>query len=185
MTHQMNWLVSYPEILLLVAACVVALVDLTVTDPKRRVTFWLTQLSLAAVAGMHAMALKTGLSVDVAAASVYGMQGLVVSDPMGHMLALCAALAMMVTLAYAAPYIGERDLLKGEFFTLAMFVLLGISVMISATNFLVIYVGLELMSLSLYALVALRRDHPLATEAAMKYFVLGALASGFLLYGMS
>jgi len=76
---------------------------------------------------------------------------------MGHMLALCAALAMMLTLAYAGPYIGERDLLKGEFFTLAMFVLLGISVMISANNFLVIYVGLELMSLSLYALAALRR----------------------------
>ncbi|MEK8033259.1 NADH-quinone oxidoreductase subunit NuoN [Ideonella sp. DXS29W] len=182
---QMNWLVAYPEILLLVAACVVALVDLTVTDPKRRVTFWLTQLSLAAVAVMHGLALNTGLSAEGAAASVYGMQGLVVSDPMGHMLALCAALTMMVTLAYAAPYVGERDLLKGEFFTLSMFVLLGISVMISATNFLVIYVGLELMSLSLYALVALRRDHGLATEAAMKYFVLGALASGFLLYGMS
>ncbi|HEX5685978.1 MAG TPA: NADH-quinone oxidoreductase subunit NuoN [Ideonella sp.] len=182
---QMNWLVAYPEILLLVAACVVALVDLQVTDPKRRVTFWLTQISLAAVALMHGFALQTGLSAEGAAASVYGMQGLVVSDPMGHMLALCAALAMMLTLAYSGPYIGDRELLKGEFFTLAMFVLLGISVMISATNFLVIYVGLELMSLSLYALVALRRDHALATEAAMKYFVLGALASGFLLYGMS
>ncbi len=182
---QMNWLVAYPEILLLVAACVVALVDLSVTDPKRRVTFWLTQASLAAVALMHGMALQTGLGAEGAAASVYGMQGLVVSDPMGHMLALCAALAMMLTLAYAGPYVGDRELLKGEFFTLAMFVLLGISVMISATNFLVIYVGLELMSLSLYALVALRRDNALATEAAMKYFVLGALASGFLLYGMS
>ncbi|WP_374565272.1 NADH-quinone oxidoreductase subunit NuoN [Ideonella sp.] len=183
--NQMNWLVAYPEILLLVAACVVALVDLSVTDPKRRVTFWLTQASLAAVALMHGMALQTGLGAEGAAASVYGMQGLVVSDPMGHMLALCAALAMMLTLAYSSPYVGDRELLKGEFFTLAMFVLLGISVMISANNFLVIYVGLELMSLSLYALAALRRDHALATEAAMKYFVLGALASGFLLYGMS
>ena len=181
----MNWLVVYPEILLLVAACVVALVDLAVTDPKRRVTFWLTQISLAAVAIMHAKALQVGLSGEAAAASVYGMQGLVVSDPMGHMLALCAALAMMLTIAYAGPYVAERELLKGEFFTLAMFVLLGISVMISANNFLVIYVGLELMSLSLYALAALRRDHAVATEAAMKYFVLGALASGFLLYGMS
>ena len=182
---QMNWLVAYPEILLLVAACVVALVDLSVTDPKRGVTYWLTQASLAAVALMHGMALQTGLGAEGAAASVYGMQGLVVSDPMGHLLALSAALAMMVTMAYSRPYIGERELLKGEFFTLAMFVLLGISVMISANNFLVIYVGLELMSLSLYALTALRRDHAVATEAAMKYFVLGALASGFLLYGMS
>jgi NADH-quinone oxidoreductase subunit N len=182
---QMNWLVVYPEILLLVAACVIALVDLNVSDPKRGLTFWLTQGTLALVALMHVSSLQTGLGAPAAAASVYGMQGLVVSDPMGHLLALCAALAMMLTLAYARPYIGERDMLKGEFFTLAMFVLLGISVMISANNFLVIYVGLELMSLSLYALVALRRDHATATEAAMKYFVLGALASGFLLYGMS
>lgn len=182
---QMNWLVAYPEILLLVATCVVALVDLSVTDPKRNVTFWLTQASLALVALMHGFALQTGLAADGAASSVYGMQGLVVSDPMGHLLALGASLAVMLTLAYARPYVGDRELLKGEFFTLSMFVLLGISVMVSATNFLVIYVGLELMSLSLYALVALRRDHAVATEAAMKYFVLGALASGFLLYGMS
>ena len=182
---QMNWLVAYPEILLLVAACVVALVDLSVTDPKRGLTFWLTQASLAAVALMHGVSLQTGLGAEGAAASVYGMQGLVVSDPMGHLLALCAALALMLTMAYARPYIASRDLLKGEFFTLSLFVLLGISVMISANNFLVVYVGLEVMSLSLYALVALRRDHATATEAAMKYFVLGALASGFLLYGMS
>lgn len=182
---QMNWLVVYPETLLLLAACVIALVDLNVSDPKRGLTFWLTQATLAVVAFMHASAMQGGLGMHGAAASVYGMQGLVVSDPMGHLLALCAALAMMLTLAYARPYIADRDMLKGEFFTLSMFVLLGISVMISANNFLVIYVGLELMSLSLYALVALRRDHAMATEAAMKYFVLGALASGFLLYGMS
>jgi NADH-quinone oxidoreductase subunit N len=87
--------------------------------------------------------------------------------------------------AYARPYIGDREMLKGEFFTLAMFVLLGVCVMVAANNFLVVYLGLELMSLSLYALVALRRDHGTSTEAAMKYFVLGALASGFLLYGLS
>jgi NADH-quinone oxidoreductase subunit N len=76
-------------------------------------------------------------------------------------------------------------MMKGEFFTLSLFVLLGVCVMVSANNFLVVYLGLELMSLSLYALTALRRDHAMATEAAMKYFVLGALASGFLLYGLS
>lgn len=182
---QMNWLVVYPEILLLVAACVIALVDLTLTDPRRRLTFWLTQLSFAAFSLMHLMALNQGLGADGAAASLTGMQGLVVSDPMGHLLALCAGITMMLTLAYAQPYIGERELLKGEFFVLSMFVLLGIAVMISANNFLVVYVGLEVMTLSLYALTALRRDHADSTEAAMKYFVLGALASGFLLYGMS
>ncbi|OYT84975.1 MAG: NADH-quinone oxidoreductase subunit N [Burkholderiales bacterium PBB6] len=183
--NQMNWLVVSPEILLLVAACAIALIDLFLTDPKRRTTFWLTQLTLAAFALMHGSMLSQGLGANGAAASVYGMQGLVVSDPMGHLLALCAGIAMMMTLAYAQPYAGSRDLLKGELFVLAMFALLGIAVMISANNFLVIYVGLELMSLSLYALVALRRDHGVSTEAAMKYFVLGALASGFLLYGMS
>ncbi|MDH5580205.1 MAG: NADH-quinone oxidoreductase subunit NuoN, partial [Betaproteobacteria bacterium] len=104
---------------------------------------------------------------------------------MGHLLGFFATVAVMVSLVYARPYAADRDMLKGELFSLSMFSLLGILVMLSANNFLVVYLGLELMSLSLYALVALRRDHPAATEAAMKYFVLGALASGFLLYGMS
>jgi NADH-quinone oxidoreductase subunit N len=90
-----------------------------------------------------------------------------------------------VTLVYARPYAQSREILKGELFTLSLFTLLGIAIMVSGNNFLVLYLGLEVMSLSLYALVALRRDHAGATEAAMKYFVLGAIASGFLLYGMS
>ena len=174
----MNWMVIYPEALLLLLACVVAIADLYVTDPRRRLTFWLTQASFAAVAAMH-------LAFHDGGFTLYGMQGMVVTDPMGHLLAFFATLAMMATVAYAQPYIAERDMLKGEFFVLSLFVLLGISVMISANNFLVVYLGLELMSLSLYALVALRRDHGVSTEAAMKYFVLGALASGFLLYGLS
>jgi NADH-quinone oxidoreductase subunit N len=92
----------------------------------------------------------------------------------------------MVTLVYARPYAGDRDMLRGgELFSLSMFALLGMNLMISGQNFIVIYLGLELLTLSSYALVALRRDHTQATEAAMKYFVLGAMASGFLLYGMS
>ena len=174
----MNWQVLYPEIVLLAMACAIAIVDLFVTDPARRLTFWLTQATLAAVALLHLDAL-------VAAKSMYGMQGMVVSDPLGHLLAFFAALSVMVTLAYARPYIGSREMRKGEFFTLSLFALLGVCVMVSASNFLVVYLGLELMSLSLYALTALRRDHALSTEAAMKYFVLGALASGFLLYGLS
>jgi NADH-quinone oxidoreductase subunit N len=174
----LNWQVIYPEMVLLAMACVIAVVDLFVTDPLRRVTFWLTQATLAAVALLHLMALASGQSL-------YGMQGMVVADPLGHLLAFFAALAVMVTLVYAQPYIAPRDMLRGEFFSLSMFVLLGVSVMVSANNFLVVYLGLELMSLSLYALTALRRDHAMATEAAMKYFVLGALASGFLLYGLS
>ena len=176
--NAMNWLVAYPEILLMVMSCVVLLVDLYVTDPQRRLTFWLTQLTLAGVAVLHLLFLDAGITQ-------YGMQDMMVADPLGHLLALVAALAVMVTLVYAQPYLADREMLKGEFFTLTLFALLGISVMVSANNLLVVYLGLELMSLSLYALVALRRDHANATEAAMKYFVLGALASGFLLYGLS
>ena len=176
--NPMNWPVVYPEALLLLMACAVALVDLFVTDGKRRPTFWLAQVSLAAVAMLHLMYYNDGNTV-------YGMQRMLVSDPMGHLLAFFATVAVMVTIAYAQPYIASRDMLKGEFFSLSMLALLGIAVMVSANNFLVIYLGLELMSLALYALVALRRDHGVSTEAAMKYFVLGALASGFLLYGLS
>jgi NADH-quinone oxidoreductase subunit N len=176
--NAMNWLVVYPEIVLLAMACVILLVDLWVTDPARRLTFWLTQGTLALVALMHLQYFNGGLTL-------YGMQGMVVTDPLGHLLAFFASIATLVTVAYAQPYLASRDMLKGEFFTLTLFSLLGISVMCSANNFLIVYLGLELMSLSLYALTALRRDHPVATEAAMKYFVLGALASGFLLYGLS
>jgi NADH-quinone oxidoreductase subunit N len=174
----MNWSAVAPEIVLLTMACVIALFDLFVTDAQRRPTFWLTQASLAAVALLHLARLDS-------AQSVYAMQGMFVSDPLGHVLAFFSTIAVMITVAYARPYIGDREMLKGEFFTLAMFVLLGVCVMVAANNFLVVYLGLELMSLSLYALVALRRDHGTSTEAAMKYFVLGALASGFLLYGLS
>jgi NADH-quinone oxidoreductase subunit N len=176
--NNLNWSAVTPEIVLLGMACLVALVDLFVTSPKRTATYLLTMVSLAAVAGMHLCALDNG-------ASVYAMQKMVVTDAMGHLLALCATLAVMGSLVYAQVYAGDRDMLKGELFTLSMFALLGISIMIIGNNFLSIYLGLELMSLSLYALVALRRDNAQATEAAMKYFVLGALASGFLLYGLS
>jgi NADH-quinone oxidoreductase subunit N len=174
----MNWPVVYPEILLLVMACAITLIDLWVSDAQRRPTFWLTQATLAAAALMHLHYFNGGLTQ-------YGMQAMVVADPMGHLLAFFAAVAVMVSVAYSQAYLAARDMLKGEFFTLSLFVYLGISVMVSANNFLVIYLGLELMSLSLYALTAMRRDHGVATEAAMKYFVLGALASGFLLYGLS
>jgi NADH-quinone oxidoreductase subunit N len=174
----MNWPAVYPEIVLLAMACVVAMVDLWVTHPKRLPTYLLTQASLAVVAVMQLAAFNAG-------ETVYAMQRMVVADPMGHLLGFFATVAVMISLVYARPYAAERDMLKGELFTLSLFSLLGIAVMLSANNFLVIYLGLELMSLSLYALVAMRRDHADATEAAMKYFVLGALASGFLLYGLS
>ncbi|MEY8689989.1 MAG: NADH-quinone oxidoreductase subunit NuoN [Leptothrix sp. (in: b-proteobacteria)] len=174
----MNWLAVYPEIFLLAMACVVAMVDLFVTDPKRTPTYLLTLATLAVVGWLHLKHVDSG-------ETVYAAGRMVVADPMGHLLAFFATVATAVTLVYARPYAESREMLKGELFTLSLFTLLGISIMVSGNNFLVIYLGLELMSLSLYALVALRRDNAQATEAAMKYFVLGALASGFLLYGLS
>jgi NADH-quinone oxidoreductase subunit N len=176
--NDMNWLAVYPEIVLLAMTCVIALVDLYSHSPKRTLTYLLSLATLVAVAVMHLSYFRGGFTL-------YAMQGMVVADPMGHLLAFFATVATFITLVYARPYAADRELLKGELFTLALFSLLGISIMISANNFLVVYLGLELMSLSLYALVALRRDHAVSTEAAMKYFVLGALASGFLLYGLS
>ncbi|HMW23141.1 MAG TPA: NADH-quinone oxidoreductase subunit NuoN [Burkholderiaceae bacterium] len=176
--NAMNWLAVYPEILLLLMACVVALVDLFVTDPRRTPTYVLSLLTLAGVGAMHLAYFNGGLTH-------YAMNRMVVTDPMGHLLAFFACVAVAITLIYARPYAESRDILKGELFSLSLLSLLGISIMLSGNNFLVLYLGLEVMSLSLYAIVALRRDHGASTEAAMKYFVLGAIASGFLLYGMS
>ncbi len=174
----MNWPAVHAELVLLVMACVVSLVDLWKPGRDRAITYGLTQLSLLVVVLVELWYFREGQTL-------YAMQRMVVADPMGHLLGAFAALAMMATLVYARPYAASREMLKGELFTLSMFSLLGILVMLSANNFLVVYLGLELMSLSLYALVAMRRDSLHATEAAMKYFVLGALASGFLLYGLS
>jgi len=179
MIDSLSWITVYPEIILLVMACVIAMVDLGVKTPLRGTTYALTLLTLAVVAALEAFYAAQG-------ATVYGFGKMVVSDPMGNWLKCFASLALMITLVYGRPYAADRDMLRGgEFFTLSLFSLLGIFVMISGHNFLVIYMGLELMTLSSYALVALRRDNATATEAAMKYFVLGALASGFLLYGLS
>ncbi|MBW0171343.1 MAG: NADH-quinone oxidoreductase subunit NuoN [Hydrogenophaga sp.] len=179
MIDKLSWVAAYPEILLLTMACVIALVDLGVKTPLRGATYGLTLLTLAVIALLQGMAAASGNTV-------VGFGGMIVSDPMGNWLKCFASIAMMVTLVYGRGYSGQRDMLRGgELFTLGMFALLGMFVMISGHNFLVIYLGLELLTLSSYALVALRRDDLQATEAAMKYFVLGALASGFLLYGLS
>lgn len=179
MIDNLSWVAVYPEILLLVMACAIALLDLWVKTPLRGATYGLTLATLAVVAVLLGNAASTGETIS-------GWGGMVISDPMGNWLKCFATIAMMVTLVYGRAYAGARDMLRGgELFTLAMFALLGMFVMISGHNFLVIYLGLELLTLSSYALVALRRDNVQATEAAMKYFVLGALASGFLLYGLS
>lgn len=179
MIDNISWLAIYPEIVLLVMACVIALVDLAVKSPRRTGTYVLTMLTLAVVAVLQGVYASGGNTF-------YGFGNMIVSDAMGNWLKCFATIALMVTLVYGRPYAGDRDMLRGgELFTLSTFSLLGMFIMIGGNNFLVIYLGLELLTLSSYALVALRREDPVATEAAMKYFVLGAMASGFLLYGLS
>lgn len=169
----------YPEIVLLVMGCAITLIDLGVKSRMRDLTYVLSLLTLGGVAALCAWNASEGHTL-------YALGNLVVSDPLGNWLKCFATLAVMVTLVYSRPYAADRDMLRGgELFSLSLFALLGMYIMISGNNFLLIYLGLELLTLSSYALVALRRDHANATEAAMKYFVLGALASGFLLYGMS
>lgn len=179
MIDNISWLAIYPEIVLLAMACVIMLVDLGVHSPRRTGTYVLTMLTLAVVTVLQGVYASSGNTF-------YGFGNMVVSDAMGNWLKCFATVAVMVTLVYGRPYAADRGMLRGgELFTLSMLALLGMFIMISGNNFLVIYLGLELLTLSSYTLVALRRDNAMATEAAMKYFVLGAMASGFLLYGLS
>jgi NADH-quinone oxidoreductase subunit N len=168
---------AFPELFLLLSVCVILIADLFVRDENRVVTYGLTQGALAACIFLTwAWATRE---------PVYTFSGMFVDDLMSDVLKLFVCLSVMVVLAYSRPYIAARGLFRGEFFALILFATLGMMVMISANHLLVLYLGLELMMLSLYSIVALQRDSATATEAAMKYFVLGALASGMLLYGMS
>jgi NADH-quinone oxidoreductase subunit N len=168
---------AYPELFLLAMVCVILIADLFLTDARRVITYVLT---LAGLLGCFLITLLTA-----AAEPVTTFSDMFVDDLMGDVLKLLVYLGVMAMLVYARPYLGARGMFRGEFFVLVLFATLGMMVMISANHLLTLYLGLELMSLSLYAMVALQRDSAVATEAAMKYFVLGALASGMLLYGMS
>jgi NADH-quinone oxidoreductase subunit N len=168
---------ALPEILLLIGASLVLLVDVYRRQGSTLQIGRFALLMLLLPVG--ATLWKLASPADIA---FYGMY---VSDGLGHLLKLAAYVAVAVTLVYGRAYAADRGMDRGELYALALFALLGVMVMISANHLLVIYLGLELMSLSLYAMVAMRRDHAVSVEAAMKYFVLGALASGFLLYGMS
>ena len=177
-----NLVPVYAEIFLLIAASAILLIDLYLKGSRRNVTYYLSLLTLVGCAVLTFGDFNAG-------ATVYTFNGMYVSDPMSNLLKLFTYLAVGLTLVYSRQYVTERGMLSGnlggEFYVLALFAMLGQMIMISGNSMLSIYLGLELMSLSLYALVALRRDDATSTEAAMKYFILGALASGFMLYGIS
>ena len=167
-----------PEIFLAVMALAILMIDLLVKDGRRTITFALTQLTLVACLGIQVFTLT--------AETTYTFSHMFVDDLMADLLKFFLYMTMIVVMFYSRRYVQERESMnKGEYYVLALFATLGMMVMISANHFLTLYIGLELLSLSLYALVAMNRDSVASTEAAMKYFVLGALASGLLLYGMS
>jgi NADH-quinone oxidoreductase subunit N len=169
---------ALPEIYLAIAVCVVLLVDVFAGRAAPRVTPTLTLLVLAAGAALLLAFAQVPSTVEL-------FSGMYVTDPLANLLKLFAMLFVAVALLYSRHYLEARGLLKGEYYVLVLTALLGIFVMISAGSLLTLYIGVELLALSLYALVAFDRDNGVAAESAMKYFVLGAIASGCLLYGMS
>jgi NADH-quinone oxidoreductase subunit N len=170
------WLAA-PEIFVLAAACIILLVDIFLDERTRWESF---ALSLLALAGASWVTAKTGVDVRTVA-----WHGTYVADPVGNLLKVVAYGAVAVAFLYSYAYLEKRGLLKGEFFVLGLFALLGIMVLISANSLVTLYLGVELLALSLYALVAINRESGTSAEAAIKYFVLGSIASGALLYGMS
>ena len=165
------------EITLLALLCLVLVIDLFVSQEKRIITYWLTMGTLAATAFMVAFNSPESGSLI--------FSGSYVSDELSVLLKLVSIVSTAVVILYSRDYLIDNDLFKGEFFILILFGLLGIMIMISANSMLVMYLGLETLALSLYALVALDRNSSIAAESAMKYFILGAIASGSLLYGIS
>jgi len=179
MIDRFSWMAIYPEIVLLVMACVVTLVDLLDRGPRRMAAYVLSTLTLVVLAVLTALYALDGQTL-------YGFDGMVVSDVMANWLKCFSAIAVLLIFIYSRSYVTARGMLRGaEWYVLSLTSLLGVFIMVSANNFLLIYLGLECMALSAYALIALRRDNVRAVEAAMKYFVLSAMASGFVLYGLS
>jgi NADH-quinone oxidoreductase subunit N len=168
---------ALPEIFVLAMVSLILVIDAAVGDSKRYIAY---VLSMATLVGAAFLTLR-----DFSTMPVLALGGLFIDDPMSDVLKLFLYMTVAVVLVYSRDYLRQRGLYKGEFFVLALFALLGMMVMVSASHFLTLYLGLELLSLSLYAMVAMQRDSSVAAEAAMKYFVLGAIASGMLLYGMS
>ncbi|HEX5305330.1 MAG TPA: NADH-quinone oxidoreductase subunit NuoN [Dyella sp.] len=170
-------LILLPEFYLVAAACLLLLLDAFMKPEQRPVMHW---LSIAVLAVAIYLVIGGAPMVPVSA-----FHGMFLRDGVATILKVFALLTTILVFVYSRPYLRDRKLFIGEFYTLMIFAVIGVMLLVSAGSLVTVYLGLELLSLSSYALVALNRDAPLPSEAAMKYFVLGALASGMLLYGMS
>jgi NADH-quinone oxidoreductase subunit N len=173
----MDYMAAAPEMTLLGLICVVMIADLFIENENRIITFWLSMASL----------LVTGVVLYATApeARTVVFYGAYVSDPLSQVLKLGAVALVGVSFLYARDYLRANDLHKGEYYLLGLFGLLGMMIMMSANSLLPMYLGLETLALSMYALVAIDRHNVTSAESAMKYFLLGAIASGALLYGIS
>ena len=166
-----------PEIFLLTMVCVILIIDLFLKDESRGATYVLSLIALIVTAFLSFNNFSTE--------TISTFNGSFILDPMATILKITICIVVMAVFIYAKDYLKDRNIYKGEYFILGLFGVLGMMVMVSAGNFLTVYLGLELLSLSMYAMIAMQRDSIVAAEAAMKYFILGAIASGILLYGMS
>ncbi|NBW52870.1 MAG: NADH-quinone oxidoreductase subunit N, partial [Betaproteobacteria bacterium] len=166
-----------PEIFVLLMAMVVLMTDLFIKPSMRWIIFALSQFALIGAAYL------TGQHFNHQ--TEFAFSNMFVRDGLADLLKMMSYLGTSLIFFYSRSYMKDRNLYRGEYFSLVLFALLGMMIMISSHNMLLVYMGLELLSLCLYSLTALDRDNQKATESAIKYFVLGALASGLLLYGMS
>jgi len=172
-----EYMAAAPEMTLLGLICAVLIADLFIEDEQRNVTFWLSMVALAITAAV--------VYVTMPAGRVVIFDGSYVSDGLSQVLKLGSVLFVGLAFLYGRDYLRANDLHKGEFYLLGLFGLLGMMIMMSANSLLTMYLGLETLALSMYALIAIDRDNATSAESAMKYFVLGAIASGCLLYGIS
>ena len=170
-------LIMLPEFFLVTAACVLLLADAFMKPAERVYLHWLS-IGVLVVTGYLVLRYQPG-------GAVTAFNGMFIRDGLGTILKLFALLSTVLVFIYGRPYMVDRKLFVGEFYTLMLFAVIGVMLLVSAGNLVMVYLGLELLTLSSYALVALNRDSSLSSEAAIKYFVLGALSSGMLLYGMS
>lgn len=168
---------ALPEMIVLGMAMFILIIDLFLKPQQRG---WVYLLSMATLAGAAVATVST-----FTGAVGYAFTDMFVDDPLSDILKLMIYFSTFVMFVYTRQYLAERNMYRGEYYALVLFAVAGMMIMVSGQSFLTLYMGLELLSLCMYTLVALDRDNPRATEAAMKYFVLGALASGMLLYGMS
>ncbi|MEK8090309.1 NADH-quinone oxidoreductase subunit NuoN [Thermithiobacillus plumbiphilus] len=171
-----NWFVLAPEIFVTTLACGILIFDLFLKESQRGLTYLLTQATLV---GATLLVLQQGAETALA------FDGMFVLDTFAKVVKIFLLLAVFLALAASTRYLRDRGLYRGEYFVLILFAMVGMMIMASAGSLLTVYLGLELLALCQYALVAMRRDDPQATEAGLKYFILGALSSGMLLYGMS